>query len=119
MRGAPLITPVLVSAAVAPLISAMLMLPWLYWEMVDLQYEVRQAVESFKVATDSSWDELMKLQTSQHLTSKPKENPFLRREKRFSSLPDWCYCDATPICPPGPPGRPGPPGTPGSEQLCC
>lgn len=57
----------------------------------------------------------MDVQIRHTAPSRPLENPLLRRDKRFTKLPDWCQCDSAPQCPPGPPGPQGAPGAPGSE----
>ncbi|PAV89742.1 hypothetical protein WR25_11213 [Diploscapter pachys] len=93
-------------ASLGALLGLILTLPSLYMEMNDLRDEVVVAVEKFKVDTNSMWIDLMDIQVVHAPPSKPKENPLLRREKRFAELPDWCQCNAMPQCPPGP----GPPG---------
>ncbi|CAJ0930893.1 unnamed protein product, partial [Mesorhabditis belari] len=102
------------AVSVLSLLLALSILPSLYTEINSLKDEVFDAVNTFKDSTDGSWVELMDIQLGVTPPSKPKENPLLRREKRFAELPDWCQCNAMPQCPPGPPGPPGAPGEAGS-----
>ncbi|VDM66221.1 unnamed protein product [Strongylus vulgaris] len=120
MQETSFVVTVSLAAGAISLIGSLLLLPRLYWEMVDLKEEVFGAVESFKVETDSSWIELMTVQVSHSPPSKPRENPLVSRVKRtvsFAGLPEWCHCDLVPTCPPGPPGPPGPAGEPGSKYI--
>uniref|UniRef100_A0A7E4ZZA2 Col_cuticle_N domain-containing protein n=1 Tax=Panagrellus redivivus TaxID=6233 RepID=A0A7E4ZZA2_PANRE len=106
------------------LLACVFFIPDIYRTINEIQREVHEASEYFRVETDSAWVQLMDVQI---VVSPPRQitrdSPFLtifrHKKQAHSVLPDFCQCTPLPQpnCPPGPPGSAGEPGVPGTPGL--
>ncbi|XGW24466.1 hypothetical protein V3C99_006131, partial [Haemonchus contortus] len=118
-----LISCVASACALIATVACGVVMPLLLREMHGIQDTVLEAVQDFRMDTDSAWSKMMRYQfslTSLGASSSASEDAtsiFRPKRQSYSGLPSWCMCEPLEnICPPGPKGPPGlkgPPGPPG------
>ncbi|MFH4980900.1 hypothetical protein AB6A40_007609 [Gnathostoma spinigerum] len=98
----------------------LIVIPILYSSIQQLNHQVFDGVQYFRIESDSALTELIAIQMRLTPPSPAKLNPFssIFRNKRqdYSGLPDYCICEVPKtVCPPGPPGPPGDAGRSGTS----
>ncbi|MFH4984586.1 hypothetical protein AB6A40_011295 [Gnathostoma spinigerum] len=120
MQDVKLLTTTAASCGLFATLVCLVVYPNLYRMINEIHSELIDGMRSFRVETDSAWNEMMEIQTAIIPLDQPKQNPFTEfsRRKRldFPTLPDYCVCEIPKIkCPPGPAGPRGEPGPQGRE----
>ncbi|KAM3717090.1 Cuticle collagen [Dirofilaria immitis] len=122
MQEAKIVIAIASSCSALAIVAHLVMISSLYSMIREINDEVLDEIQIFRVETDSAWSEMMDIQVSLNPLSRRRDDPFSsifrRKRQNFSNLPSYCLCEAPrPVCSQGPPGPSGPPGQNGQPGL--